>query len=656
VRCAPLLLLALLALPGAASQVGGGLQPLAPPDWSPYLQREELGAAGDLAGAYRVLRFVQVSDAHILDDDAPAPLRVENLDQYGPPFTAAQRPQEEYTDEVLDAIVRAINAQHRGDPLQFVLNTGDNIDNDLENELMRFLDVYDGTSRTAGPLSGLPCLPDGQSESVEDPDHDVREACTSLPPALAGVASGLDDGLPWLSAFGNHDALIQGNVNPNQEFGEVAAMVGRRFLTQSEYVAMHFEGGQACSPGPAGSAADDFGHGYAHAGPRLCDGDPDNDGYYAFDAGPVRFLVLDTVNDDFVTGNGNLQGVFNPQTMAGADVIGGYAEGSLDGAQAAWVEAEIVAHPDRLIVLVSHHTVNSMFSSLAEGYCAPGVGCLDDLLQESGYKTGPQLAAELAGHPNVVAWVGGHTHRHRVQPKGAAGAGFWNIESASLIDWPQEARTVELWATADGAKAFWRLTDFGHGFNRSKELELTDPQREAAGAGEAADRDVLLWFDVPAGVTLAPLPEVPRQWRLRVVQGAGVAGDPLAAVIEARDALHPDAPLPDGLSATWTVGHGATDGTDLVVVDVPPGTPLAAERNGTSLLLRGGFTPVAGGSHYATVSLLGPAGEVLATQLLSLDVATGTPPRDGKASPGLPALVLLLGLAMALAVLRRRST
>lgn len=655
-RRVPLLLLVVLTLPAAAAQVGPATQPLTPPDWSPYLQREELGAAGNLSGAVRVLRFVQVSDAHILDDDAPSPLRVEWLDQFGPPFTAAQRPQEEYTDEVLDAIVRAVNAQHRADPLQMVLNTGDNIDNDLENELMRFLDLYDGTSTTTGPLSGLPCQPDGQSESVDDPDHDVREACTSLPASLAGVAKGLDAGLPWYSAFGNHDALIQGNVNPNQEFGEIAANLGRHLLTQPEYVAMHFAGADACPMTPAGSPADDFGHGFAFAGERLCDADPDNDGYYALDAGPVRFLVLDTVNDDFVTGNGNLQGAFNPQTMTGADVIGGYAEGSVDEAQAAWLAEEVAAHPDRLLVIVSHHTVNSMFSSLAEGYCAP-VGCLDDLLQESGYKTGPQLAEELAASPNVVAWIGGHTHRHRIQPKGAPGAGFWNIESSSLIDWPQEARTIELWATVDGGKAFWRLTDFGHDFELSKAVELTDPQREVAGGGEAADRDVLLWFDVPAGVTLAPLPDAPRQWRVRVADPAlhGVAGQPFNVTFLVDDLLHPQGPLPAGVNLGASAFVRPDEGSAVPAVTAGVafvGVGLASVDRGSHLEAVHGFTPDAAGTYYAVVEVA-PPNRPAVHQVVSVSVDEA-PDTGGKDSPGLAPLALLAALAVALAVLRRR--
>lgn len=290
----------------AAALAAGQSQPLAPPDAAGHTQRTDLADAGQVAGSKRVLRFVQVSDAHILDDDAPYPLRQEPLDPYIEAFSAsAQRPQDEYTDEVLESIVRAINEQHRVDPFQFVINTGDNIDNDLENELMRFLDLYEGTSTTAGPVSGLPCVPDGQSTDVEDASRDVVDRCTSLPESLLAPRTALAPGLPWYSAFGNHDTLIQGNVNPNPQFDDVAAQHGRRLLTQPEYVAMHFPTLDACGGGAPG---DDFGHGYGLAGARLCDDDPDNDGYYSFGLRGVHVIVLDTINDDFVTANENLQG------------------------------------------------------------------------------------------------------------------------------------------------------------------------------------------------------------------------------------------------------------------------------------------------------------------------------------------------------------
>lgn len=618
-------------------------QAAAQPDVAGTVSRADLATEGDVGGARRVLRFVQVSDAHILDDDAPYPLRQEPLDPYITAFSSsAQRPQDEYTDEVLESIVRAINGQHAADPFQFVLNTGDNIDNDLENELMRFLDLWDGTATATGPVSGLACVPDGQSTGIEDDEHDVTDRCTSLPESLLAVRTALAPGLPWYSAFGNHDTLLQGNVNPNGPFDDVAARSGRHLLTQPEYVAMHFPGLDACA---GGTAADDFGHGYGLAGERLCDEDPDNDGYYAFTANGVRFIVLDTVNDDFARANGFTPGVLTTESIAGADIIGGYAEGAVDPVQLAWLREEVAAHPDKLIVVSSHHTVNSMFTRLRDDACAPGLGCLADAFERAGYATGEQLTAELAEVPNVVAWVGGHTHRHRIQPKDGAAGGFWNVESSSLIDWPQQARAIELWVTADGAKGFWLLRSFGHDFAPSKDLEATDPQREPAAEGTDLDQEVLLWFDVPPGVVLAPEP-------LGLDLVVDLSGEvlavgevPVTVNVRARPALGPVA----GLQVFWGVGHWSGG---RFVQDVPTGTLLAEAGPG---LYNGTFTATEFTDHTAFVQVAGagvPAGTNATFVIPAL--AFGCDEGCDKESPAVagPALLALV-VAAALAARRR---
>jgi hypothetical protein len=55
----------------------------------------------------------------------------------------------------------------------------------------------------------------------------------------------------------------------------------------------------------------------------------------------------------------------------------------------------------------------------------------------------------LLRFPNVVGWVNGHTHHNDVQPHAraagaAVGGGFWEIDTASHVDWPQQSRVIEL--------------------------------------------------------------------------------------------------------------------------------------------------------------------------------------------------------------------
>ena len=61
------------------------------------------------------------------------------------------------------------------------------------------------------------------------------------------------------------------------------------------------------------------------------------------------------------------------------------------------------------------------------------------------------IRALFAANPNVVAYVAGHTHANRVDfYKGRKGRGFWQINTASHIDWPQQSRLIEVMDNRDG--------------------------------------------------------------------------------------------------------------------------------------------------------------------------------------------------------------
>ncbi len=61
----------------------------------------------------------------------------------------------------------------------------------------------------------------------------------------------------------------------------------------------------------------------------------------------------------------------------------------------------------------------------------------------------------LLRFPNVIAWVNGHTHINQLLGYArAAGApfagGFWEVNTAAHIDWPQQSRLVEIADNRDG--------------------------------------------------------------------------------------------------------------------------------------------------------------------------------------------------------------
>lgn len=434
----------------------------------PHIPRTDLGALaadGRASGRTGVCGFVQFSDVHIVDHQSP--LRVEWLDRFEDPstipgvglFSSSYRPHEMLTAHVAEAMVRATNALSEtpvlGMPVKFVIQTGDNSDNSQYNEIRWNIDVLDGAP--VHPDSGNPAKYEGVMRSNDThywhPEGEIPtdQARTNHGfPTLKGlleksrkefIATGLN--VPWYTAFGNHDGLVQGNfplqlalnliavgplkivtpppgfnqadaeealtkLNLNSIIGSILATPGaakvvtpdprRRLLKRKQIVAEHFNTRGAPE-----------GHGFTDENLRK------GTAYYVLDKGNVRFVVMDTVNAN------------------------GYADGSLNASQFAWVKRVVEEAAHRLVVMVSHHTSATMGNPLV----VTGGETETRVL-------GGEVVSYLLTQPQVIAWVNGHTHRNEILPHPAPTGGFWEINTASHIDFPQQARIIEIADNRDG--------------------------------------------------------------------------------------------------------------------------------------------------------------------------------------------------------------
>jgi hypothetical protein len=150
------------------------------------------------------------------------------------------------------------------------------------------------------------------------------------------------------------------------------------------------------------------------------------------------------------------------------------------------------------------------------GPCQPAdePGCGRDPRRSTPLHRGTEGARTIeglfAGTPNLIAYVAGHTHANRIDFH----EGFWQINTASHIDWPQQSRLIEIMDNRDGTLSlFGTVVDHAGGglASLARTLSYNDPQREGiegseGGAdkrGTRGDRNVELLLRDPRAAAAA---------------------------------------------------------------------------------------------------------------------------------------------------------
>ncbi len=431
------------------------------------------------SSSVRVARFFTFSDVHITDKEAPNQLIY--FQQHQPAaaeVTSIYSPVMMYTTHVLDAAIQTVNALHGEDPFTFGLCLGDTCNSTSFNELRWYIDVFDGKAIT--PSSG------------------AHLGAGTVDFQAPYQSAGLDPGIPWYQVIGNHDHFMIGSfpIDAQPELGlresyvagtvwsvgdplapdlssfpalfdtnafgvepryhpgvidgsdplggivkagpssdaqfaagppTVTADPDRRSLTRSEWVSEFFD-----------TTTEPVGHGFG-----LVDGGSDpgsGDGFacYSFLTGThpqLKVIVLDNTQSEH-DGSRDIHG-----------------HGYLDARRWEWLRSELAEGQaaDQLMIVAAHVPIGvAGIGSELEWWAG-------DANTKPGFENAVSLAdlvGTLHDTPNLLAWLAGHRHVNVAKAfpspdPSRPEAGFWQVETSSLRDFPQQLRTFDIRVNGD---------------------------------------------------------------------------------------------------------------------------------------------------------------------------------------------------------------
>jgi metallophosphoesterase (TIGR03768 family) len=441
----------------------------------------------------KLLNFFAMTDIHITDKEAPNSfIYLQQQDQLNSGGnTSIYSPIMMYTTHVFDAAIQTANALHKKNSFDFFISLGDTCNCTSYNELRWYIDVIDGKVIT--PSSGAHL--GAQTIDYQKPFQAV----------------GLDKSIPFYQAIGNHDHFLLGSFPPYEtgladsflsdtvwsvpdflvpdgstfpamfsvekmkddtprfyagvidgstpygsiiNYGsvdgphppqtKVAADPNRRSLLRTEWIQEFFK--TATSP---------VGHGFnlVSSNPNF-NPVPENDkaGFacYSFVPKsniPLKVIVLDdTQRED----DGSV------------DIHG---HGFLDAARWAWLQAELAQGQaaNQLMIIAAHIPIAVVNIAAETEWWLGGNKSASEPKPLGDASTDTQNAVDLAGlvqklweTPNLLMWIAGHRHLNTVKAfksptlyDTTPESGFWQVETSSLHDFPQQFRTFEIYLNSD---------------------------------------------------------------------------------------------------------------------------------------------------------------------------------------------------------------
>lgn len=397
----------------------------------------------------RLLNFFAITDAHMTDEETPASAMYFG---YKGGFIGGYSPVLLFTTQVLDAAIRTINALHKEKPFDFGISMGDACNNTQYNELRWYIDILDG--KKINPDSGI------KDDPKPGPANDYQDEFQ---------AEGLDQTIPWYQTMGNHDHFWTGLLPPDD--AARAVYVGEEILNvdnilQHPYEPKPFEThglfmGSIDGTTPLGEITGIGAESNFATPPKVHAADPNR-----------RSLLKEQWMSEFFNTSSNPVGhgfsqanvdskftsySFEPKSEIPIKVIvlddtqnnddphlNFYAHSSIDAAGYAWLvnELEKGQSEGKLMIISSHIPIGVLPADNGMSWSESAVVSESDFI------------AKLHTYPNLILWIAGHRHVNQVTPMPSADPahpenGFWEVETTSLRDFPQQFRIFEIMRNSD---------------------------------------------------------------------------------------------------------------------------------------------------------------------------------------------------------------
>jgi len=437
----------------------------------PDMQTGDIEPSVPDPSAVRLLSFFTMSDIHITDKESPAQCIYQGY-IYPEPKTPGGVPTGNssgysaiilYTTHVLDAAVQTINALHKKTPFDFGIALGDAANNTQLNELRWYIDVLDGKMIT--PSSG------------------AHKGAGTIDYQKPYQAAGLDKSIPWYQVIGNHDQFWMGSTHV------------------TSYIANTLVGSNILNIGPITSIPPNWKEVFSSRGLYMGVVNGSTKFGNIMDVGPVanyptpptivpdakrRSLTMRNWMSEFLNttskpiGHGFTQQMihdgfacysFHPKAdipikviaLDDTDKAGGSAAAALSKRRYEWLVQELDEGEaaGELMIICAHIPLRPYAFPHNPPPANNPLYPLWSLWAPYSEISEDTLLEKLHTYKNLILWCSGHVHRNTITPQPSSDGnpeyGFWEVETSSLRDFPQQFRRFDIVRNSDNNISIFAL-------------------------------------------------------------------------------------------------------------------------------------------------------------------------------------------------------